>query len=42
MTEIIREEKDMKYTDEQWNAIAARDRNILVSAAADPVRPQCL
>jgi helicase-exonuclease AddAB, AddA subunit, Firmicutes type len=34
MTEIIREEKDMKYTDEQWNAIAARDRNILVSAAA--------
>jgi ATP-dependent helicase/nuclease subunit A len=24
----------MKYTDEQWNAIAARNRNILVSAAA--------
>lgn len=34
MSEIEREQQDLKYTDEQWDAIAARDRNILVSAAA--------
>lgn len=34
MPEIIREDNDLKFTEEQWDAIAARDRNILVSAAA--------
>ncbi|MGI6203984.1 MAG: helicase-exonuclease AddAB subunit AddA [Anaerovoracaceae bacterium] len=34
MSEIEREQQDLIYTDEQWDAIAARDRNILVSAAA--------
>ena len=42
MAEIQRTKNDSIFTDEQWDAIAARDTNILVSAAAGSGKLLCL